>query len=225
MAHWRMVGRRNSLKRARRGGGLLVFELVICRCETRVQATLQLRRLKLRRVGKNALFFLVRIGADEKRDGDSSHSKWGKEFIPRCRCLLNEELEADWSRIRVEARRWTRLTTIQSGESRGPAEARRRLAEWERYRKMGRLPDNVVTAAAQQWNGGCGELPGGKGRGVHRATGRRATLARSRMRRATDTAGGSEVEGREELHVDWETDHGGSIHRRKTNGSAQFVWM
>ncbi len=55
--------------------------------------------------------------------------------------------------------------------------------------------------------GGCGELPGGKGRGgtSRDGTAGNVWLARE-CGRATDTAGGSEVEGREELHVDWETD-------------------
>jgi len=49
-----------------------------------------------------ALNAFVRIGQRE-RDRDAAHSEMGQGIYTSLPMLLNEELQADWSKIRVEA--------------------------------------------------------------------------------------------------------------------------
>jgi isoquinoline 1-oxidoreductase beta subunit len=90
--------------------------------------------------------------------------------------LLNEELEADWSKIRVEAAPVDKVYNhpifgmqMTGGSTTSPA-------EWERYRKMGALARTMlVAAAAQQWNVDSSSCQVEKGVVLHRAGGRHAT--------------------------------------------------
>ncbi len=91
-----MVGRREFLKTsAAAGGGLLVsLYLPVPSAGAGKAAT-----------GGNqvALNAFVRIGTDESVTVISSHSEMGQGIYTSLPMLLNEELEADWSKISVEA--------------------------------------------------------------------------------------------------------------------------
>src|SRR5271154_3976011 len=50
-----------------------------------------------------ALNAFVRIGADESVTVISAHSEMGQGIYTSLPMLLNEELQADWAKIRVEA--------------------------------------------------------------------------------------------------------------------------
>src|SRR5260221_11075235 len=91
-----MVGRRESRKTGSAvGGGLLVS------CYLPVPNA----RVGTGAAGENqfALNSFVRIGTDESVTVISSHSEMGQGIYTSLPMLLNEELEADWSKIRVEA--------------------------------------------------------------------------------------------------------------------------
>src|SRR5712671_3969751 len=91
-----MVGRREFLKTgAAVGGGLLVsWHLPLSGAAASKAAA-----------GENqaSLNAFVRIGTDESVTVIASHSEMGQGVYTSLPMLLNEELEADWSKIRVEA--------------------------------------------------------------------------------------------------------------------------
>src|SRR3984957_12025084 len=123
-----------------------------------------------------ALNAFVRIGSDESVTVISAHSEMGQGIYTSLPMLLNEELQADWSKIRVEAAPVDKVynhpvfgVQMTGGSTTSPA-------EWERYRKMGALARTMlVTAAAQQWNVDAASCHVAKGVVLHSASGRRAT--------------------------------------------------
>src|SRR6266478_3636552 len=118
----------------------------------------------------------VRIGADESVTVISAHSEMGQGIYTSLPMLLNEELQADWSKIRVEAAPVDKVYNhpvfgmqITGGSTTSPA-------EWERYRKMGAVARTMlVEAAARQWNVDSSGCHVENGVVIHGATGRRAT--------------------------------------------------
>jgi isoquinoline 1-oxidoreductase beta subunit len=162
-----MAGRREFLKTgAAVGGGLLVsWYLPISSAGQSKQTGNQV-----------ALNAFVRIGTDESVTVISSHSEMGQGVYTSLPMLLNEELEADWSKISVEAAPVDKVYNhpvfgmqMTGGSTTSPA-------EWEHYRKMGALARTMlVSAAAQQWNVDAGSCQVDKGVVLHRATGKRAT--------------------------------------------------
>jgi isoquinoline 1-oxidoreductase subunit beta len=123
-----------------------------------------------------ALNAFVRIGTDESVTVISSHSEMGQGIYTSLPMLLNEELEADWAKISVEAAPVDKVYNhpvfgmqMTGGSTTSPA-------EWEHYRKMGALARTVlVMAAAQQWNVDAASCQVEKGVVLHRASGRHAT--------------------------------------------------
>src|SRR4029077_12782473 len=140
-----MAGRREFLKTsAAAGGGLLVsWYLPLPSAGGRKAAD-----------GENqvALNAFVRIGTDEVVTVIANHSEMGQGVYTSLPMLLNEELEADWSKVRVEpapvdaAYNHTAFGIQMTGGSTTTT------SEWERYRKMGAAARvMLVQAAAQQW--------------------------------------------------------------------------
>ena len=163
-----MVGRREFLKTgAALGGGLLVSWYLPVPAKAGTAAASE---------NQVALNAFVRIGTDESVTVISNHSEMGQGIYTSLPMLLNEELEADWSKIRVEAAPVDKVYNhpvfgmqMTGGSTTSPA-------EWEHYRKMGALARTMlVTAAAQQWNVDAGSCQVEKGAVLHRATGKRAT--------------------------------------------------
>src|SRR5438445_7943671 len=115
-----------------------------------------------------ALNAFVRIGTDESVTVISAHSEMGKGIYTSLPMLLNEELQADWSKIRVEAAPVDKVYNhpvfgmqMTGGSTTSPA-------EWERYRKMGALARTMlVAAAAQQWKVDAASCEGETGGGLH----------------------------------------------------------
>src|SRR5947208_14888856 len=119
---------------------------------------------------------VVRIGTDESVTVISAHSEMGQAIYTSLPMLLNEELQADWSKIRVEAAPVDKVYNhpvfgmqMTGGSTTSPA-------EWERYRKMGVVARTMlVEAAARQWNVEAASCRVDKGVVIHGATGRRVT--------------------------------------------------
>jgi len=211
-----MVGRREFLKTgAAVGGGLLVSWYLPLPSAGAERAA----------AGENqvALNAFVRIGTDESVTVIASHSEMGQGVYTSLPMLLNEELEADWSKIRVEAAPVDKVYNhpifgmqMTGGSTTSPA-------EWERYRKMGALARTMlVAAAAQQWKVDAASCQVEKGVVLHRATGQRATYG-SLANAAAQLTPPAEVKlkdaksftliGKPTRRLDTPT---------KTNGSAQF---
>ena len=123
-----------------------------------------------------ALNAFVRIGTDESVMVISSHSEMGQGIYTSLPMLLNEELEADWARISVEAAPVDKVYNhpifgiqMTGGSTTSPA-------EYDHYRKMGALARTMlVQAASQKWNVDPASCHVEKGVVIHGASGRRAT--------------------------------------------------
>ena len=163
-----ILGRREFIKTgAAIGGGLLVSLYVPQLGESSGVATEE----------KNfALNAFVRIGTDESVTVIAAHSEMGQGIYTSLPMLLNEELEADWSKVRVEAAPVDNVYNhplfgiqMTGGSTTSPA-------EWVRYRKMGAIARiMLVEAAARQWSVDASSCRVEKGVVIHSATGRRAT--------------------------------------------------
>src|SRR6266436_6598949 len=118
----------------------------------------------------------VRIGTDESVTVISAHSEMGQGIYTSLPMLLNEELQADWSKIHVEAAPVDKVYNhpvfgmqMTGGSTTSPA-------EWERYRKVGATARiMLVEAAATKWGVEASSCRVEKGVVIHGATGRRAT--------------------------------------------------
>jgi isoquinoline 1-oxidoreductase beta subunit len=95
----------------------------------------------------------VRIAPDDTVTVIVNHSEMGQGVYTSLPMLLNEELEADWSKIKVEAAPVDAAynhtiygVQMTGGSSTTPS-------EWERFRKMGAMARlMLIQAAAEKWN-------------------------------------------------------------------------
>jgi len=164
-----VVGRRSFIKTSAAGGG----GLLVAWYGSRLGTTGQVVSAEGKDFAMNAF---VRIGTDETVTVIAAHSEMGQGVYTSLPMLLNEELQAEWSKIRVEAAPVDKVynhpvTGIQmtGGSTTSPA-------EWERYRKMGALARlMLVQAAAHQWDVDPTTCEVKDGVVIHRTTGRRAT--------------------------------------------------
>src|ERR1700719_4544655 len=93
-----VVGRREFIRTgAAIGGGLLVSLHAPLAGEASAALLLAAEEKDF------ALHAFVRIGTDESVTVISAHSEMGQGIYTSLPMLLNEELQADWSKIRVEA--------------------------------------------------------------------------------------------------------------------------
>jgi isoquinoline 1-oxidoreductase beta subunit len=164
-----MVGRREFIKTsAAIGGGLLVS--LYAPLPDAPGSSLAAAE---KDVAVNAF---VRIGTDESVTVIAAHSEMGQGVYTSLPMLLNEELQADWSKIRVEAAPVDKAYNhpvfgmqMTGGSTTSPA-------EWERYRKMGATARlMLVEAAAKQWGVEASSCRAEKGIVTHTATGKHAT--------------------------------------------------
>ena len=123
-----------------------------------------------------ALNAFVRIAPDDSVTVISAHSEMGQGIYTSLPMLLNEELEADWSKIRVESAPVDKVynhpvfgVQMTGGSTTSPA-------EWVRYRKMGAIARvMLVQAAATKWGVEPSSCRVEKGVVIHSATAKRAT--------------------------------------------------
>jgi isoquinoline 1-oxidoreductase beta subunit len=209
-----ILGRREFIKTGTAlGGGLLV--------------TLYMPTLGAKGAGAAASQFAVtayvRIGTDESVTVIASHSEMGQGVYTSLPMLLNEELEADWSKILVEAAPVDKVYNhpifgmqMTGGSTTSPA-------EWEHYRKMGAIARTMlVAAAAQEWKVDPASCHVENGVVIHAASGRRATYG-SLANAAAQLPAPAEVPLKPAKDF---TLVGKSTHRldtpSKVNGTAQF---
>ncbi len=119
----------------------------------------------------------VRIAPDESVTVIVNHSEMGQGIYTSLPMLLNEELEADWSKIKVEAAPVDAAYNhtvfglqMTGGSTTTPS-------EWERFRKMGAMARlMIIDAAAQKWGVAASECRVEKGVVIHTVSGRKATF-------------------------------------------------
>jgi isoquinoline 1-oxidoreductase subunit beta len=118
----------------------------------------------------------VRIAPDDIVTVIVNHSEMGQGIYTSLPMLLNEELEADWSKIKVEAapvdpsyNHTIYGVQMTGGSSTTPS-------EWERFRKMGAMARiMLVEAAAAKWNVPPASCKVAKGFVIHAESGRKAS--------------------------------------------------
>src|SRR5437868_9934307 len=162
------LGRREFLKTTVSiGGGLCIAAYV---------PELGARELAAAGAGVFAPNAFVRIAPDETVTVIANHSEMGQGIYTSLPMLLNEELEADWSKIKVEAAPVDAAynhtvfgVQMTGGSTTTPS-------EWERFRKMGAMARVLlIDAAAQNWGVPASECHAEKGVVVHAASNKKAT--------------------------------------------------
>ena len=165
----------------------------------------------------------VRIAPDESVTVIVNHSEMGQGIYTSLPMLLNEELEADWSKIKVEGAPVDAAynhtiygVQMTGGSSTTPS-------EWERFRKMGAMARlMLVEAAAQKWNVAADSCRVEKGFVIHTPAGKKASYgslaeAASQLKPPADIplkdAKKFTLIGKSTRRLDTPS---------KTNGSAQF---
>ena len=170
-----------------------------------------------------ALNAFVRIGTDETVTVISNHSEMGQGIYTSLPMLLNEELEADWARVRVESSpvdavyNHTVFGIMMTGGSTTTN------SEYDRFRKMGAMARiMLIAAAAQSWNVDPQACRAEKGFVIHAASGRRASYG-SLAEAASAIAPPKDIPLKDPKDF---TLVGKPTHRldtpSKTNGTAQF---
>ena len=121
-------------------------------------------------------FAFLKISPDETVTVICNHSEMGQGIYTVLPMLLNEELQADWSKIRVESApvdsvyNHTAFGIQMTGGSTTTA------SEFDRYRKLGAAARlMLVQAAAQQWSVAPAECRAEKGVVLHSPSSRKAT--------------------------------------------------
>jgi isoquinoline 1-oxidoreductase subunit beta len=170
-----------------------------------------------------ALNAFVRIGTDETVTVISNHSEMGQGIYTSLPMLLNEELEADWARIRVESSpvdavyNHTVFGIMMTGGSTTTN------SEYDRFRKMGAMARiMLIAAAAQSWNVDPQTCRAEKSHVIHTPTGRRASYG-SLAEAASKIAPPKDIPLKDPKDF---TLVGKAVRRldtpSKTNGTAQF---
>jgi len=170
-----------------------------------------------------ALNAFVRIGTDESVTVISNHSEMGQGIYTSLPMLLNEELEADWPRIRVESAPVDAVynNTVFGIMMTGGSTTTN--SEYDRFRKMGAMARiMLVGAAAQSWNVDPQTCRAEKGFVIHTSTGRRASYG-SLAEAASKITPPKDIPLKDPRDF---TLVGKPVHRldtpSKTNGTAQF---
>jgi len=170
-----------------------------------------------------ALNAFVRIGTDESVTVISNHSEMGQGIYTSLPMLLNEELEADWARVRVESSpvdavyNHTVFGIMMTGGSTTTN------SEYDRFRKMGAMARiMLIAAAAQSWSVDPQTCRAEKSFVIHTPTGRRASYG-SLAQAASQIAPPTVIPLKDPKDF---TLVGKPVHRldtpSKTNGTAQF---
>ena len=121
-------------------------------------------------------FAYVKIAPDESVTIVSNHSEMGQGVYTSLPMLLNEELHADWSRIRVESAPVDAAYNHPLFGMQMTGGSTTTAAEWDHYRQLGAAARVVlVAAAAQQWKVDASACRVEKGVVIHGPTSKRAT--------------------------------------------------
>jgi isoquinoline 1-oxidoreductase subunit beta len=163
-----MLDRRTFLKTsAAAGGGLVVASFYVPAFSAQGQ------KPKLEPI---APFAYIKIASDEIVTIVANHSEMGQGVYTSLPMLLNEELGADWSKIRVESAPVDSIYNHPIFGIQMTGGSTTTAAEWDHYRKLGAAGRTVlVEAAAQKWNVPASSCHVEKGVVIHAATSKKAS--------------------------------------------------
>jgi len=124
-----------------------------------------------------ALNAFVRIGTDETVTITVNHSEMGQGIYTSLPMLLNEELEADWSKIRVQAAPVDAVYNHTQFGMQMTGGSTTMNSEWDRFRKVGAVGRTMlVAAAAQAWQVDAQSCRVERGHVIHDASKRHASF-------------------------------------------------
>jgi isoquinoline 1-oxidoreductase subunit beta len=121
----------------------------------------------------------VRIAPDNTVTVIAKHVELGQGAYTGLATLLAEELDADWSQIRIETAPAdvTRYNNLAWGPAQGTGGSSSMANSWEQLRRAGATARAMlVAAAAQRWRVPAAEITVERGVVAHPASGRRATF-------------------------------------------------
>jgi isoquinoline 1-oxidoreductase beta subunit len=121
----------------------------------------------------------VRIGADDSVTVIANHSEMGQGIYTGLAMIVAEELDADWSKVRVEAAPADPVYnhTLYGAQITGGSTST--WTEWERLRKAGASARAMLLAAAAEiWGVAPATCEAGDGLVTHAASGRRVSYGR-----------------------------------------------
>jgi isoquinoline 1-oxidoreductase beta subunit len=162
-----MLDRRAFLKTGAAAGGGLVVACYVSVLSAREQKP---------KPQSIAPFAYIKIASDETVTIVANHSEMGQGVYTSLPMLLNEELEADWSKIRVEAAPVDAIYNHPIFGIQMTGGSTTTAAEWDHYRKLGAAGRMVlIEAAAQKWNVPASSCHVEKGFVIHAATSKKAS--------------------------------------------------
>jgi isoquinoline 1-oxidoreductase beta subunit len=121
-------------------------------------------------------FAFVKIAPDDTVTVIANHSEMGQGIYTSLPMLLNEELQADWSKVRVEPAPVDAVYNHSVFGIQMTGGSTTIASEWDRYRKIGAATRLLlVQTAAQSWNVPASSCRAENGVVTHSATSRKAT--------------------------------------------------
>jgi isoquinoline 1-oxidoreductase beta subunit len=121
-------------------------------------------------------FAFIKIAPDDTITVIANHSEMGQGIYTSLPMLLNEELQADWARVRVESAPVDAVYNHAVFGLQMTGGSTTVASEWDRYRKVGAAARGLlVEAAAQRWNVPASSCQVEKGVVIHGATSKRLT--------------------------------------------------
>jgi len=121
----------------------------------------------------------LRIGEDDSVTVISKHLEMGQGTYTGLATIVAEELDADWTRVRVEAAPAdaSRYNNLSWGPMQGTGGSSAMANSWEQLRKAGASARAMlVTAAAQRWKVAPADITVANGVVMHKASGQKATF-------------------------------------------------
>jgi isoquinoline 1-oxidoreductase beta subunit len=166
------LSRRGFLKTTTLAGGGLVLGVSLARVSPPAAAANQ----KPSTFAPNAF---VRIGTDDSITVLANHSEMGQGIYTGLAMMLVEELDADWSKVRVEAAPVDRAYNHTLYGIQGTGGSTSTWTEWERVRMAGATARAMlISAAAATWNVDPASCRAEQGQVVHPDSGRRLSFGR-----------------------------------------------
>ncbi len=164
------LSRRGFLKTTTLAGGGLVLGVSLAKVSPPAAAANQ----KPSTFAPNAF---VRIGTDDSITVLANHSEMGQGIYTGLAMMLAEELDADWSKVRVEAAPVDRAYNHTLYGIQGTGGSTSTWTEWERVRKAGATARAMlISAAAATWSVDPATCRTEQGQVVHPDTGRRLSF-------------------------------------------------
>src|SRR6266581_3039936 len=166
------LSRRTFLKTSALAGGGLVLGVYLPQLGNPAAAAPQ----------KSAIFApnaFIRIGTDDSVTVIANHSEMGQGVYTALPMLVAEELDADWSKIRVEAAPVDAVYNHTAFGIQMTGGSTSTWSEWERLRKAGATARAMlIAAAADTWKVEPATCRTETGQVIHAASGRRLSYGR-----------------------------------------------